>query len=128
MGTYLVDQYGNAFTDTNPVPAKLIGPNGAVGQDAQRNLLISQGTQSLLNITAAAIIKGAPGRVVRISVVVAGTAAGSVNDVATTAGAAAANQIAAIPNAVGVIQLDWPCTAGIVVTPGTGQTIAVSFI
>lgn len=39
-----------------------------------------------------------------------------------------ANQIFVIPNIVGVNLIDWPCLAGIVVTPGTGQTIAVSYI
>ena len=89
--------------------------------------LTCQGAASVLNITAAAVIKKSAGRLVRINVLVAGSAAGSANDVAATAGAATANQVFAIPNTVGSYLLDWPCAAGIVVTPGTGQTIAVSF-
>src|SRR4051812_36894017 len=89
--------------------------------------LYSVAAGTVLNITAATGIKPSPGRLVRINVVVAGSAAGSASDVATVAGVAAANQVAAIPNVVGPITLDWPCFAGIVVTPGTGQTLAVAF-
>ena len=85
------------------------------------------GTSAVLNITAATVVKATPGICARVSVVVAGTAAGTVNDVATTAGAAAANQFGTLPAAVGTQTFDWPCGTGIVVVPGTGQTIAVSF-
>lgn len=86
------------------------------------------GSSSALNLTAATLVKAGAGRLIRISVTVAGTAAGSANDAATTAGAAATNQLASIPNAVGVIYLDFPVTNGIVVTPGTGQSLSVSYL
>lgn len=86
------------------------------------------GFASGLNITAATLVKAAPGRLVRVSVVVPGTAAGSVNDAATVAAAAATNQIASVQATAGnVVLFDWPCLAGIVVTPGAGQTLAVSY-
>ena len=66
-------------------------------------------------------------RVGRVVVVVAGTVPGSVNDAATVAGAAVANQVFAVPNTVGSYLVDFPCLAGIVVTPGTGQTLSVSY-
>ncbi len=100
-----------------PSPSK--GHNGIA--------LSAQGSASFLNLTAAKLVKDAPGRLVRISVIVAGSAVGSANDVAVVANAAAANQVFVIPNTVGSYVLDWPCLAGIVVTPGTGQTIAVSY-
>lgn len=90
--------------------------------------LTGQGVSSSLNITAATVVKPSRGRLVRINVIAAGSAAGSANDAATTGAAGAANQVFAIPNTVGSYFLDWPCATGIVVTPGTGQTIAVSFI
>jgi hypothetical protein len=64
---------------------------------------------------------------VRISVTTAGSAAGSAFDSATTGGAGAATLIASIPNVVGVIYIDWPCLAGIVITTGTGQVLSVSY-
>ena len=79
------------------------------------------------NITAAAVVKASAGKLAYISVVTAGSAPGSANNCATTGAAAAANKIATIPNTVGVTQLNWPCDAGIVITPGTGQVIAVSY-
>lgn len=84
-------------------------------------------TSQTYNITAATVVKAAPGYLVRIAVIVAGSAAGTANDVLTTGAVAAANQIAAIPNTVGVIQIAWPCATGIVVVPGTGMTVAVSY-
>lgn len=85
------------------------------------------GSQSVLNITAATVVKAAPGTLWRITVTTAGTTAGTASDVLTTGGVAAANLIAEIPNTVGVIELVWPCKTGIVITPGTGQVVSVSF-
>jgi len=79
------------------------------------------------NITAASAVKAAAGRLHKISVIVAGSAAGAAHDCAATGDAAAGNEIAVIPNAVGVYTVDWPCSTGIVIVPGTGQTIAVSY-
>ena len=101
--------------------------------DANGNLLtVSTGAQaanvlSSLNITAATLIKATPGTIIAISVVVAGSAAGSVNDCATTGTVAAGNKVYSIPNTAGIYNLYFPCLVGIVVTPGTGQTLAVSY-
>lgn len=79
------------------------------------------------DITAPTIVKASPGTLWRVSVIVAGSTAGTANDCTTTGAAAVANQIAEIPNTVGEIELQWPCADGIVIVPGTAQTIAVSF-
>jgi len=88
---------------------------------------VSQGRNSQLNITAAAVVKQAPGRVQRVQVLVAGSAAGAVYDSASTAGNSATNQVGIIPNAVGSYLIDMPCLQGIVVAPGAGQTLAISY-
>jgi hypothetical protein len=88
---------------------------------------MGQGLSTSLNITSATVIKASPGRLARINVIVAG-AAGTVNDCTTTGAVASSNEIAVIPATVGPILLDWPCAAGIVVAPGSGQTIAVSYV
>lgn len=85
------------------------------------------GNNSQLNITAATAVKATPGTLVRISVNTAGSAAGSANDCAAVGSVASANEICAIPNAVGVITLEWPCKTGIVITPPTGGAVSVSF-
>jgi len=103
----------------------------AVGQNQPQVLngatIVGKGNKTVLNITSATVVKAVAGRIVKVSVIVAGSAAGSVNDVATTGAVAAANEIAVIPNTVGVFDVDMPTSNGIVVTPGTGQTVAVSY-
>jgi hypothetical protein len=97
--------------------------------NAQSSVLTTTGGQlQTYNITTATVIKALPGRVFRVNVQVAGSTTGTVNDCATTGAAAAANQIAVIPETVGPLVLEWPCATGIVVVPGTGQTISVSYL
>lgn len=101
-------------------------PQGPIAV-ASANLL-PQGAKNSLNITTATVVKAAPGTVLSVIVQVAGSGTGTVNDCTTVAAVAAANQVAVIPETVGPIEISFPCTKGIVVTPGTGQTLAVSFI
>lgn len=86
------------------------------------------GIATTLDITAATVIKSSPGRLFTVSVVVAGSAVGSVYDSASTTGNTAANQIGVIADVAGPINFNaMPTAAGIVVVPGTGQTLAVSW-
>lgn len=85
------------------------------------------GSNSVLNITAATVVKATPGTLFTISVNTAGSTVGTASDVATTGAVAAANLIAEIPNTVGIYSLTWPCKVGIVITPGTGQVLSVAF-
>jgi hypothetical protein len=74
--------------------------------------------QSALNITAATVIKPAPGQLVTVSVIT-GTAA--VYDGTSTGGNTVANQIGAFA-AVGVYKMDFPYLNGLVVIPAGGVT------
>lgn len=86
------------------------------------------GTATTLNITAATIIKSSPGRVWTVSVLVAGSAAGGVYDNTLTTGNTVANQVGVIPNTAGPVNFNaMPTANGIVVVPGTGQTLAISW-
>jgi hypothetical protein len=89
--------------------------------------VLSNATKRTLNITANTVIKASNGNIATVSVVVAGTAAGSIHDAATVAAAVTANQVAALPATAGPLAINFPVTSGIVVKPGTGQTIAVSW-
>ena len=87
-----------------------------------------------MNITTPTVVATVPTdfargqcRLARVSVVVAGTAPGSVNDAATLAAVASANLVCAIPNTAGTFLVDFPMLAGIVVTPGAGQTVAITY-
>lgn len=91
------------------------------------------GAKSLLNITSPQQVSTTTAnsysarRIARVQVLVAGSTPGSVNDASAIGSASAANQVFVIPNVVGAYSVDFPCLSGIVVTPGTGQTVAVSY-
>jgi len=86
------------------------------------------GISTTLDITAPTVVKALPGRLYSISVIVAGSGAGAVYDSASTTGNTAANQVAVVPTTAGVINANaLPCATGIVVAPGTGQTLAVAW-
>lgn len=91
----------------------------------------AQGAKNSLNITAATLVKATRGTLLGVQIIVAGSAPGTINDVATLAGVADANVVAAIPNDIGpapIASCGIPCLNGIVVTPGAGQTLAVFYI
>lgn len=86
------------------------------------------GNATALDISAATVIKAAPGVAVMAQVITAGTTAGTVNDTTATKSAAVTNQVAALPNVVGAVPINMPCATGIVVVPGSGQVISLSFV
>ncbi len=79
---------------------------------------------ALSNITT---VKAAPGAVLQVSVLVAGSGAGAVYDCAATANATTANAVAPILNALGVQEISIPCLVGVTIKPGPGQQITVSY-
>jgi hypothetical protein len=92
-------------------------------------LITGTGQKTFLNVTATTLVKATPGRIARISVLVAGgTNTGTVYDHPTIAGIGAANAVATIPDAIGSYEIDFPCATGIVVAPGAGNTIAISYL
>lgn len=96
--------------------------------DQQNVQLVTQGGASTVsNITVATVIKATAGRICKVSVIVAGSAVGTVNNCATTGAAAVANQVGTTPTALGTTDFQMVCSTGIVVVPGTGQTLAVSY-
>lgn len=102
----------------------------AIGQTIPQkynSVVVGQGTTAVLNITAATVVKAVGGRVAKVSVLVAGSAAGAIHNCATTGAVAAGNKVAVVADTVGVYDIDFPCSAGIVVVPGTGQTLAVTY-
>lgn len=89
------------------------------------------GANSALNITAATVLKAAPGALYVISVIAAGSTAGAAYDATSTTGNSAADQVFVIPaNAAAgsFYVLNWHCQNGIVIAPGTGGTLAVLFV
>lgn len=96
----------------------------AINNAAQAYLNV-QGTQTLADIDAATLVKIGPGRVATVSVIDAGSAVGAVYDASVST--ATTGQVFVIPMTVGVHVVNMPVLSGIVVAPGTGQTVAVSY-
>lgn len=95
--------------------------------DTLGNSVVVNGVSSALNITAATVVKTGAGRIATVCVNTAGSTVGGVYDVATTGAAAAANLVFALPNTVGVYRVEFPLSVGLVVTPGTGQVVSISY-
>ena len=100
------------------------------GQPAVINgaLITGQGISSVLNVSANTLVKATKGRIVKVNVNVAGSTNGAIYDSASIAGAATANLVAIIPEAVGVYVIDMPVFNGIVVSPGTSMVLTISYI
>lgn len=103
----------------------MIGPGGTP--------MIADGGNRWTQVSAAAVIKAAPGRLFKISVQAPGSTSGAFtfNDCTTTGAASSSNEIWSIAynataNVGGAIfTLDWPCLLGIVCSavPGGGSPI-----
>lgn len=93
--------------------------------DLAQSYLAVQGIRTAQTLTAATVVKGTSGRVAFISVTVAGSATGTVYDCNFTT--SPMRPIFVIPNNVGIVTVNFPTTYGIVVVPGTGQTVSVSY-
>ena len=84
-----------------------------------------QGAQNLANISTATVVKGSAGRIATVVVTTAGSTTGKVYD--STLTSSASRILYVIPNTVGIYVVNMPANAGIVVSPGTGQVVTVSY-
>jgi hypothetical protein len=91
-------------------------------------LLAGHAVRTALNIKVPTVVSTRPGRLLRVSVVRAGTKPGAVHDTEALAGAVASSRIATNPRTIAMYDVDWPCEFGIVVVPGAGQVLAVVFV
>jgi len=91
------------------------------------------GLYTILDVTAAAVIKAAPGILACVLIQLVGSAGSLVlNDCATTGGATVANQVLNLAysklSPAQTITLAWPCQAGIVVSAlPTGAQVSIAF-
>jgi hypothetical protein len=85
------------------------------------------GSVNSLEISASTFLKIQYGWVAKVSVIVAGTTTGMIYDASSTAVAGTGNRLAVIPNTVGIYTINMPVNNGIVVTPGSGMIVAVSY-
>lgn len=84
-----------------------------------------QGALTVTNLTTATVVRKGAGRMCTISIITAGSASGTIYDANSTAITTA--PIFTIPMTAAVIVINLPVTNGIVVSPGTGQVVTVSY-
>lgn len=85
------------------------------------------GTVTSSTVTAATLIATGKGYLVSVTVVVAGSASGLVSNYTETGSIPAATALMATPTTLGVYRAGQVFTNGLVVTPGTGQSINVTY-
>lgn len=87
------------------------------------------GTQIKGNIsgTDPVLVKGSSARLSTVSVISAGSTVGYVYDSKTTTITAATTKLYVIPMTVGAYFINMPASLGLVIVPGTGQVVTVSY-
>ena len=105
-----------------------IQKNGVIGVNTLNlTLLRIYGTNTSVTVTAPTLIFTGAGRLVTVSVVVGGSATGLIHNATSTTAAAAANALMTVPTTAGVYPANIMFANGLVVVPGTGQSINVTY-
>jgi hypothetical protein len=84
-------------------------------------------TTTSATVTSSTLVITGSGRLISFSVVVAGSANGLIHNTGTPSGGTAANALVATPTTVGVYAANMVFTNGLVIAPGTGQSINVTY-
>jgi len=100
----------NVVTALNNASQTYLNVNGLINKSA---------------ISSATVVKSGTGRLAVVSVTTAGSAAGAIYD--GTSATSTSNIILTIPNTVGAAFVNIPVSNGIVVAPGSGQVVTVSY-
>ena len=87
--------------------------------------LYVQGSRNAPNLSTATLVKKGSGRVATVSILTAGSGNGHIYD--TNLVTSTANPVFTIPNTIGVIFVNMPVEVGLVVVPGTGQVVTISY-
>ena len=93
--------------------------------NAAQSYLNVQGVRNSGSLTAATVVQLGVGRLCTVSVTTAGSAAGNIYD--ATSSSATTNPVYVIGTTLGVTVVNIPITNGLVVAPGTGQVVMVSY-
>lgn len=85
------------------------------------------GTNASAPLAARSLVASGNGRLLRVDVTVAGSGPGSVEDAGSVDATDGVPLVAQVPNQVGTYILFRQYSAGLVVKPGTGQTLQVFY-
>lgn len=78
-------------------------------------------------VTAPTLILTGAGRLLSFAVVVAGSGTGTIHNAGALAGNTAANALVATPATIGVYPVSMIFSNGLLIVPGTGQSINVTY-
>ena len=90
------------------------------------NYVNVNGLQDFYNVTTPTLVRSGAGRIVNISLIVASSANGTVYDAASTSDTTRPIYIIG-HSTLGVTVVNLPVQYGVMIVPGTGQTIAGSY-
>lgn len=96
----------------------------AINSAAQIYLKV-QGAKRSGTLTSTAAVSSGEGRIASVSVIVAGSTSAMIYD--SNLVASLTNPLAVVANTTGVTVLNLPYNNGLVVVPGTGMTLVVSY-
>ena len=77
------------------------------------------------NLSATTLVSSKAGRLARVSVLAGGSTNGTIYD--STSTTSPTRPIFKIPTTTGIIDVNLPVVNGIVVSPGTGQVVTISY-
>lgn len=102
--------------------------NGVIGlNNLSATLSYLFGEQTSATVTSSTLVIAGAGRLVSFSVVVPGTVTGYIHNASTTGLATAGNAFVATPTTIGTYQCGQHFSGGLVIAPGTGQSINVTY-
>jgi len=110
----------SSLTDIFTTAKNVVTAISSLGQD----YMSVQGTSIKAAITSSTVVRTGAGRVVNVSVTVAG-AVGAIYDSSSTS--VTTLPIAVVPATVGVYVINLPVVNGILAVPGAGQTFSLSY-
>ena len=102
--------------------------NGVVAiNNVFQALAVLNPTATSETVTSSTLVITGSGRLLSFSVVIAGSANGLIHNTGTPSGGSASNALVATPTTIGVYAANMVFTNGLVVVPGTGQSINVTY-
>ena len=102
--------------------------NGVVAMgDVANQLRASVPLATSDTVTTASLVVAGKGRLFGYSVVIVGTTEGKISDCGTVGAVAAANALSTVLKPTGWYPLDMVFDDGLVVTPGTGMSVNVTY-
>jgi hypothetical protein len=85
------------------------------------------GGNASIGITAPTLISSEAGRLVNLYVIDGGSSGGFIHDASSVAAASTLNALTTIPTTAGITSVNIPFSNGLVVIPGTGQSINITY-